>query len=226
VAPTAAQAAQSAGNEVRVSRAARAWAIDGVPSEVTLWYPVNYLVFGAENYTGPADLSGQVGFAWDSQAFYVATVVTDEVVSQSSRGANLYLGDSIEIQWDVDLAGDRGNNEFDGDDWHIGLSPGNFNEAGAEAYVWAPRAVSGADAGIKTASQPVVMGGQTKGYVIETAIPWHLLGVTPRAGDTFGFAFSISDNDTLNPVQQSMLSTAPNRQWHRPQTFHTLSLQP
>jgi len=33
------------------------------------------------------------------------------------------------------------------------------------------------------------------GYLVEAAIPWSVLGVTPYGGLSMGFALSISDND-------------------------------
>ena len=216
------------GDALRVPHASRPPVLDGALAGD--WagegYPVDYVVYGPENLNGPNDLNGRLWFAWDDQNFYLATLVQDDVFSQPSRGERLYLGDSVEIQWDVDLAGDFDSNEFNADDWHIGLSPGNFRDAPPEAFVWSPRALTGTAAGIQVAAQRFTTAEGGQGYTLEASIPWRLLNVVPAGGQAFGFAFSITDDDLPTPAQQSMLSTSPNREWHKPLTFNTLILQP
>ncbi len=216
------------GEALRVPHAARPPVLDGALAGD--WagegYPVDYVVYGPENLSGPNDLNGRLWFAWDDQTFYLATLVQDDVFSQPSRGEQLYLGDSVEIQWDVDLQGDFDSNEFNADDWHIGLSPGNFRDTPPEAYVWTPRAMTGTAAGVQVAAQRFTTAEGGQGYTLEAAIPWRLLNVVPAGGQAFGFTFSITDDDLPTPAQQSMLSTSPNREWHKPLTFNTLILQP
>lgn len=186
---------------------------------------MNAVIYGAANVSGPDDLSGRLWLGWDNQALYVAALVIDDVVSQPNWGNQIYLGDSIELQWDTDLARDFNSDAFDGDDWHIGLSPGNFTNLAPDSYVWTPRATLGAPVGIQVEAQTYVQDGRRKGYVLEAAIPWRLVSLTPAAGQAFGLAVSISDNDLPQAAQQSMVSTSPARQWHRPSTFNTLVLR-
>ena len=227
--PTASPPARvRAADTLQVPRASRPPTLDGALAGD--WagegYPVDYVVYGPQNLSGPNDLNGRLWFAWDDQAFYLATLVQDDVFSQPSRGETLYLGDSAEIQWDVDLEGDFDSNEFNADDWHIGLSPGNFRDVPPEAYVWSPRPLTGTAAGIQVAAQRFTTAEGSQGYTLEAAIPWRLVNVVPRGGQAFGFTFSITDDDQPAPAQQSMLSTSPNREWHKPLTFNTLILQP
>ncbi len=221
VAPPA--ALKRAGETLTASRVSRAPTVDGALND---WpsdgLPVNYVVYAQGAFGGPDDLQARVWLGWDDQALYVATRVQDDVLSQPSHGSSLYLGDSVEIQLDADLAGDFDSNEFDGDDWHIGLSPGNFADLAPEAYVWTPKAMTGAQAGIRVAARPL---SGASGYTLEAAIPWRLLNVKPGDGQSVGFTFSISDDDSPTPVQEAMLSTSASRQWHRPQTFNTLVLE-
>jgi hypothetical protein len=66
----------------------------------------------------------------------------------------------------------------------------------------------------------------TEGYNLEAMIPWTVFGVTPDAGDRFGFALSISDNDlTGAPVQQSLVSSVSTRTLTNPTTWGTLILK-
>ncbi|MCW5882153.1 MAG: hypothetical protein KIS91_14575 [Anaerolineae bacterium] len=194
------------------------WAGDG--------YAVANVVFGKDKWSGPDDLNGRLWFAWDDENFYLASAVVDDVFSQPSRGDTLYLGDSVEIQWDVDLEGDFDTNEFNADDWHIGLSPGDFKGTPPEAYVWTPRPMTGAAAGIRSAAQRVTLGDGRQGYTIEAAIPWRLLNIEPRGNQITGFTFSISDTDSPAPAQDTLVSTSAQREWHRPKTFNNLILQP
>ena len=214
------------GPVLTATRLDRAPSIDGRLDE---WsgpdQAISSVVYGAENYSGPDDLSGRVWLGWDDQALYVAALVFDDVVSQSNWGNGIYQGDSLELQWDTDLAGDFNADTFNADDWHIGLSPGNFTTLGPDSYVWSPRAISGAAAGIQVEAQSYVQGGRRAGYALEAAIPWSLVNIRPRAAQTFGLTVAISDDDLPQPVQQSMLATSPTRQWHRPSTFNTLVLR-
>ncbi len=185
---------------------------------------VDAVVFGQENMSGVGDLGGRVWLDWDNNALYVAVLVIDDTLSQPSSGRQLYQGDSIEIQWDTNPPG---NNPaaWDADDWHIGLSPGNFQDKPPESYVWTPRDGYGADMGVRMAARPFMNNGQYQGYTIEAAIPWALVTVQPKAGQTFRIAVSISDDDSPQAVQESMVSTSPGRQWHRPDTLNTLTLK-
>ncbi len=185
---------------------------------------VDAVVFGQENMSGVGDLGGRIWLAWDNDALYVAVLVIDDTLSQPSSGRQLYQGDSIEIQWDTRPPG---NNPaaWDADDWHIGLSPGDFQGHPPESYVWTARESTGVDAGVRMAAQPFTDNGKYQGYTIEAAIPWALVNVQPKAGQTFRMSVSISDDDIPQAVQQSMVSTSPGRQWHRPDTLNALVLK-
>jgi hypothetical protein len=176
------------------------------------------LAFGEESWTGPADL-GAAGFvAWDAVALYVAARVHDDQFSQPSTGAELHLGDGVELQLDTALEADWDSATYSADDWQIGLSPGDFGAVGPEAFVWRPVGVP-AD-GIQVAAQRTA-----DGYILEAALPWELLGMDPSATDRLGFALNVSDNDTPEPAQLALLSSAPSRSWSDPRTFGTLLLE-
>jgi hypothetical protein len=214
------------GAVLRAPRARRPPAIDGLLDE---WQgegtEVNAVVFGPENYSGTEDLQAQAWWVWDNVNLYLAVDVRDDFFSQPSQGASLQLGDSIELQWDVELARDYDSDRPDADDWHIGLSPGNFLTIKPEAYVWAPRAIPGWTTGIRVAARPKGTAEVATGYSLEAAIPWALIKATPGIGLVYGFTLSVSDTDAPARVQHSMLSTSPTRQKLRPTTFNTLLLE-
>lgn len=185
-------------------------------------YGVNSVVYGAARVSSGADLGGTVMVAWDEDNLYIAARVTDDTYAQGDTGRYLYLGDSLEVLLDTNLSADRLVRSLSPDDYQLGVSPGS-PEAGqaVEAYLWYPGSLEGGR------SQVVIDAVETaNGYQAEIAIPWEVFRVSPDGGEQYGFAFSISDNDlTGQDVQQSMASTAPDRDFTDPTTWGTLTLE-
>lgn len=196
--------------------------IDGDLSKWTLYqYPANYVVYGAANWEDAQDLSAKVMIGWDYSNLYLGVHVFDNQYVQNASGANLYLGDSLEILIDTNLAADFYVSSLSPDDFQLGISPGSPDPGKhLEAYLWYPITVKGAKSQVKIASQKA-----DEGYDVEVAIPWNVFEVVPVAGQHFGFAFSVSDNDkgTAN-VQESMVSTVPNRHLTNPTSWGDLTL--
>lgn len=177
-----------------------------------------------ENWSGLADHSASFAVAWDATHLYLAVRITDEVHVQTQTGATLFRGDSLELLLDADLPGDFDSDALNADDVQLGLSPGS-NRASPEAHLWFPASRAGRPAGVLLASQPDPAG--PGGYLVEAAIPWAVLGVTPAAGSRYGFVLSGSDNDTPGTAeQQSMISTEAGRRLTDPTTWGTLILDP
>jgi hypothetical protein len=179
---------------------------------------------------GPDDLSAQFQFAWDDNNFYVAAIITDDVHVQfaGTRGYDLFKGDDIEMWFDLDLAGDfdkphdfvKGTNS--GDDFQLGLSPGDFGELLPEAVFWDPQPRN-ADRN-KLVSVAVQKRLTNNGYTLEAAVPWLAFGnFRPQPGMAIGFVASAGDNDQQGKaIQELMVSTSPNMQWRKPTTFGNL----
>ncbi len=181
--------------------------------------PIDSPVFGAAGWQGPQDLSGQVWTGWDTANLYLLVQVTDDVFVQEATGILLYQGDSIEVQFDADLAGDFTSRVYNDDDWQIGLSPGNLVGPNPQWQWWVYRGNPGAG------SIQIQARLDTDGYTLAAAIPWSLLRTEPRQGMTYGFALNINDNDTAGTKQQeSMVSTSPVRQLNDPTSWGTLEL--
>jgi hypothetical protein len=122
---------------------------------------------------------------------------------------------------DADVPGDFSEHALNNDDFQIGVSPGNLLErTAAEVYIWAPEYKAG------PVSRVLVAGRLTEeGYLMEVAIPWFVLEVTPFADLHLGFLFSISDNDAVGQnVQQSVASYVPRRILYNPTTWNDLRL--
>ena len=136
------------------------------------------------------------------------------------------------------MSGDYYLQAMTGDDYQIGISPGRYGietclvvngklSVGCTpeppmAYMWAPKV----DAGVKTAIKIGAAEG-TSWYQVEFKIPWSLLGVSnPNAGDHYGFAISISDNDAAGTLtQQTMISNVSTRFYADPTTWGDLYLK-
>lgn len=200
---------QSSGDVIFAYRTERPPYIDGNFEE---WrgksYNIQNPVFKAENWQGWRDLSGIFFIAWGIDNLYLGVEVTDDQSVQNESGRTMYKGDDVEIQLDAQLEADFADDKLSDDDNQIGLSAGNFADRPPEAYVWLPSERSGTM--IEMAARQTA-----NGYVLEAAIPWWVLGVQPQTESAYGFALSLSDNDTPGTSdQECMVSTSPNRSTH------------
>ena len=186
-------------------------------------HPVNNAAYGADKISSPADLSGTVMVGWDASYLYLGGWVVDENYVQNATGKNLFKGDSLEILLDVEVSNDFYLDKLSSDDYQVGISPGKSAPGNSpEAYLWYPRNVAG------PRSQVQIKAMDTgEGYQFEIALPWSMFGVTPQAGDHYGFGFSISDNDKDgSTIQQSMISNLTSRVFTHPMTWGDLTLGP
>jgi hypothetical protein len=206
----------------RIPRLTRQPVLDGRldewPTGPSPLLPIESVVFGREYWHDAADLSAQAWAGWDPELLFLAVKVKDDVFSQPSRGERLYLGDGLELQVDSDLTGDWGAAAYNADDYQVGLSPGDFGAAPAEAFIWRPLGTP--NTGIRVAS-----GRLPDGYAVEAAIPWARFGVDPEQTAALGFALNVSDNDVPEPAQLTLISSSPHRSWGDPRTFGTLVLE-
>jgi Carbohydrate family 9 binding domain-like len=183
---------------------------------------IDKLVFQAAGFNGPFDQSGRFAMGWDANNFYLYVVIADDTFVQTQHGELIFKGDSLELQFDADLAGDFAATTLSGDDYQLGLSPGE-NRASPEAFLWNPAARKGVPAGITMASR----AGDAGGYIFEAAIPWALFNVTPTPGQHFGMALNSSDDDAPSTaLQQSMTSSVATRKLLDPTSWGTVQIDP
>jgi len=184
-------------------------------------YSANYVVWGDENWKNSDDLSSSIMVEWDEDYLYVAWKVFDEKYVQESKGEYIYLGDSVEVLVDTYVQSDYWTQYLDWDDFQFGVSPGRTSiDNKEEVFVWFPISKKGSTTKIEIGAKPV-----TGGYRVTIAIPWSIMGVTPYNGARFGFAASVSDDDSKNGgIQQSMVSTSPYRILTDPTTWGDLIL--
>lgn len=182
-------------------------------------YAITAIVYGSENWTGVADLSGRMGVAWNDQYLLVAVSVQDDIFAQDNADRNLYLGDSLEFWLDSDLAGDFTDSNMSDDDYQIGISPGDFGVVPAGIFLWRPLVQEG------SLSEPLVVRQIAGGYQFEFGLAWSDLAVTPASGRAYGFTFCLSDNDRPGTREQQTLACLhATRIWGQPTSLGTLVL--
>jgi hypothetical protein len=212
------------GNPITAAYLSSPPTIDGDLGEWTsTLYVVNETApHAGENWTGETDLSATFYIGWDVDYLYLGVKRTDDTFVQISWGRYMYRGDDIEIQLDTDLAGDFDMVTMSGDDYQVGLSPGNFGSIASEAYRWYPRYLE------SWLTTVVLEAVETKrGYDLEAKIPWSVFDITPMGDSRFGFAISLSDNDIPGTSDwQSMVSSVNTRRVTDPTTWGTLILEP
>jgi hypothetical protein len=182
----------------------------------------NHIVFGRDRWDNPEDLSSRFMVGWDFNYLYLAARVTDEDYVQNARGEDLFLGDSLEILMDNNLARDFDVTRLGPDNYQLGISPGNPEPGqNPEAYLWFPREKAGSRPEVRIAAQRSAVG-----WDVETAIPWSVFDLAPQAEMNYGFVFSVSDNDRTGQVdQQTMVSNVSTRRLSDPTTWGNLTLR-
>lgn len=187
------------------------------------WQPMNALVFGLDNHSGPGDLSANYQLAWNRNGLLLAVRVNDDIYSPGPEGTNQWQGDGFEIQFDADLAGDFNRSTADDDDTQIGVAF-STDLNGLRGYQWLPFSRETA------LTIPGSVLATERGYQAEFIIPWYIFGLDPESVSTstaYGFNFTVNDNDSSTPAQQTVLSASAMRTTHdNPTEWGTLILLP
>lgn len=202
--------------------------IDGILSE---WpgverYESAFRVFSAGDWDGTDDLLARWRLAWDANNLFIAVEVTDDAHVQTQTGNQIFRGDSVDMQFDTDRAGDFGDG-VSPDDIQITFSPGDFSANAPSAFRFQGTSdgqIVDATGGnnVNVAAMPTALG-----YNLEAAIPWSDLNVTPSVGLVLGLALNASDNDSPGTAaQEVMVSHMPGRRLLDPTTWGTLTLSP
>jgi len=175
-----------------------------------------------DSWSGPDDLSARAWVGWADDGLYFAFDVTDDKHVQGSSGSSLWHGDYIELQVDTQLQQDYDDKGMSGDDYQIGISPGNFDGIPPETYVWFGPA---GESALKQVKQAQLVTDH--GYIMEVLIPKSLLqGITLSEGASFGMNINPSDSDSAQLGQELMMSTSPTRTLSDPTTFGKITLVP
>jgi hypothetical protein len=183
------------------------------------WIPMNTIVWGADRHNGPGDLSGNFQVGWNGNGLMLAIRVNDDTYRPGPVGSDLWQGDSIEIQFDRQLAEDFDSTVANADDYQVGIAFDNSLTA-TRAYLWLP---------FENESQlalPSAVTSSEQGYQLEILIPWYVFDITTPATDrAYGFNISVNDNDSDGNAQETVISASPARTTHdNPTQWSTLRL--
>lgn len=192
----------------------------GVPTYVSA-----FRVFSAPSWNGTEDLTAVWRLAWDNANLYIGVEVTDDIHVQTQTGNLIYRGDSVDIQFDTNRTGDFGDG-VSPDDFQITFSPGDFATLPPSAFRFQGR-TDGSILDAPGGNNVTVDAVQTAtGYILEAAIPWSDLNLTPQEGLVIGIALNASDNDSPGTaVQEVMISHVSTRTLTDPRGWGTLTLQ-
>lgn len=184
-----------------------------------------FIVHSADGWDGSDDCKAIWRLAWDETNLYLAVDVGDNVHVQTQSGNQIFLGDSVELQLDTMLDGDFAPG-LSPDDYQIDLSPGDFSTLSPSAYLFRGTAegqILDAVGGNHVSLQAV----QTEtGYILEAAVPWSDLNISPAEGHIIGLALNANDNDTPGTaVQEVMKSHVASRTFADPTSWGRLVLR-
>ena len=151
--------------------------------------------------------------------------MADDIHVQTQTGNQLFRGDSVDVQFDTDRAGDFGDG-LSRDDFQITFSPGNFATLPPSAFRF-----QGTDNGRildAPGGHQVTLASKRSagGYTLEAVVPWSELDLTPTPGLIIGLALNANDNDTPGTaVQEVMKSHISTRTLTDPSGWGTLTLR-
>ncbi|MBL0058790.1 MAG: hypothetical protein IPP35_06720 [Elusimicrobia bacterium] len=179
------------------ARGAQAPAVDGAINDWPRkrWRDISdseYVEKGARS--GKADASARWAVRWDAQYLYVAVALKDNEVVNREIGDGLWKDDCVEI-----YVSPNGREFAWGDPsaFQLGFAP--TSSAGNPArWAWFQRRAP-------TDKETQVVWNK-KGNVMEAAIAWSFLGVTPGVNRDMGFAVAFHDRDLLDGTPECKLT--------------------
>jgi hypothetical protein len=213
--------------EVVASRFATPPVIDGDGSEWSAQpvYSSPYVVFTHREWDGTEDLEATWQIAWDDNYLYLLATVVDDLHIQTQTGRTAYQGDSVELQIDTGRTGNF-SPTLSPDDFQISLSPGDF--ANIFPSAWRFQGTSDGQMLDAPGTHNILVAAQRSqnGYILEAAIPWQDINLSPSVGLALGLAVNFNDNDTPGTARQEMMkSNASNRRYGDPGTWGSLRLE-
>lgn len=187
-------------------------------------YESAYLVFSDDSWDGTDDVRAAWRLGWDQNNLYVAVQVEDDIHVQTQSGSTIFKGDGVSLQVDTQFDADFGPG-LSPDDYQINLSPGNFADNPPVAYRFrgdnSGNMIDMVGHDIQIAALP-----SGNGYLLEAAIPWRDIGVSPGPGLRMGMALNVNDNDKPDTaVQEVMMSHVSTRIFNDPSSWGVIVLQ-
>lgn len=166
-----------------------------VDGDLTDLGPDGWLALGESDWHGTEPLSGAEDLAvtaavrWDAGGLYIGLDVTDDAHENDRPPAELWLGDSLQIAFDVDQSGGLGYDDVDDHEINVALASG-------QVTIYRFHGPAGASDALSAAV--VRSAGHTRYelHLDPTALP----GVALSAGTRIGFSFLVNDADGAGRV--------------------------
>jgi hypothetical protein len=139
------------------------------------------------NFVEPNEVGAEVRFAWDRDYLYFVAKVSDVYVVAKKTGKYIWREDLFEIYVDPE-----GNGLFwnEPQDYQLGFRPGR-DETELAAWSW----FQGGEDPLEKKNAFAKSYTDDKGYIIEGAIRWDYLGVTPEPGKEIRLSPAVHEID-------------------------------
>ncbi|MBT1711353.1 Ig-like domain-containing protein [Fulvivirgaceae bacterium PWU5] len=158
----------------------------------------------------PGDYSGRWRALYNSANLYFLVEVNDATRLNDS-GSSWWEDDVVEIF--IDGNNSKGTSYDGANDFQLGF---RWNDTAVKA---------GGNSVTNTTGINFAMYASGAGYILEVAIPWSTIGVTPALGNTIGLDIQIDDDDNGGTRDSQIASFATNTTaWQNPSVFGTVFL--
>lgn len=160
--------------------------VDGDLNELAIdeWVSLGPDAWRGSGVIAPGDVSARMAARWSSLGLVVALEVTDDAHDNAHSAEELWMGDSVQLAFDVSQSGGVGYDALDDHEFSIGLSDG-------QVMTTRHHGPAGADDEITAA---IIRGGVITTY--EMLLPSSTLpSVSFNADVTIGFSFLVNDAD-------------------------------
>ncbi len=165
------------------------------------------VVLGADDWSGPQDMSGVVQLAWRQEHLFVAARVTDDIHQPEQPTTGIPRGDHLQIAIDVQPATEIDRGEFGEGQFQLALSPGHFGGSADSLTDTFPKAFCLNPEGHDVSGVQVAAVRTEHGWTLEAAIPWKTLGVTPTQNFPLNVEVALSDADGSDARQETLLTS-------------------
>jgi len=145
----------------------------------------------------PKDFSSVCYVAWDKDNLYFAADVIDDLVScEDITTSDFQHCDYYRFYLDMGNNRNEGSGNMDDDDFEFVFTPSGPDKKPMVREV--SKAFGGEGHGLDLSKVKVAAGlalPDKKGWILEAAIPWSMIGTTPKEGTAFGIKFITGDTD-------------------------------